>query len=209
MHIKQQSESENCTVENGLPQHVCLGRPPCLPRQLLPCSTSANRSDSSDVELRCDSALAAGPCILRGPAQADFNNSMITEIGDLSSIENEKNPVAPGLPSGQTSYSRPGKRGNRPTMARTRGWSPSYSAHGLRMGRGKHSRATSTHSPQVAGCHQEDLRYRESRSHWGRMVDHFQFWILNSIEFQMNMISRRLTALEKAVSGSEQEEEGP
>ena len=41
------------------------------------------------------------------------------------------------------------------------------------------------------------------------MVDHFQFWILNSIEFQMNMISRRLTALEKAVSGSEQEEEGP
>jgi len=35
-------------------------------------------------------------------------------------------------------------------------------------------------------------------------VDHFQFWILNSIEFQMNMISRRLTALEKAVSGREQ-----
>ena len=28
-------------------------------------------------------------------------------------------------------------------------------------------------------------------------VDHFQFWILNSIEFQMNMISRRLTTLEK------------
>ena len=35
--------------------------------------------------------------------------------------------------------------------------------------------------------------YRQGR------VDHFQFWILNSIEFQMNMISRRLTNLEKAV----------
>ncbi len=30
-------------------------------------------------------------------------------------------------------------------------------------------------------------------------VDHFQFWILNSIEFQMNMITRRLTSLEEAV----------
>jgi hypothetical protein len=30
-------------------------------------------------------------------------------------------------------------------------------------------------------------------------VDHFQFWILNSIEFQMNMISRRLTSLEAAL----------
>jgi len=31
-------------------------------------------------------------------------------------------------------------------------------------------------------------------------VDHFQFWILNSIEFQMNMISRRLSSLEKNVA---------
>ena len=31
-------------------------------------------------------------------------------------------------------------------------------------------------------------------------VDHFQFWILNSIEFQMNMITRRLAALEKALT---------
>ena len=31
-------------------------------------------------------------------------------------------------------------------------------------------------------------------------VDHFQFWILNSIEFQMNMISRRLASLEKSVA---------
>jgi len=38
-------------------------------------------------------------------------------------------------------------------------------------------------------------------------VDHFQFWILNSIEFQMNMISRRLTTLEKAVSGDEPDAE--
>ena len=30
-------------------------------------------------------------------------------------------------------------------------------------------------------------------------VDHFQFWILNSIEFQMNMISRRLTQMEQAI----------
>ncbi len=28
-------------------------------------------------------------------------------------------------------------------------------------------------------------------------VDHFQFWILNSIEFQMNMISRRLAGVER------------
>ena len=30
-------------------------------------------------------------------------------------------------------------------------------------------------------------------------VDHFQFWILNSIEFRMNMISRRLTRLDSAI----------
>ncbi|MDY7010364.1 MAG: hypothetical protein SVV80_06365 [Planctomycetota bacterium] len=30
-------------------------------------------------------------------------------------------------------------------------------------------------------------------------VDHFQFWILNSIEFQMNMLSRRIGDLDKSV----------
>jgi hypothetical protein len=30
-------------------------------------------------------------------------------------------------------------------------------------------------------------------------VDHFQFWILNSIEFQLNMISRRMNQLEQAL----------
>jgi len=30
-------------------------------------------------------------------------------------------------------------------------------------------------------------------------VDHFQFWILNSVEFQMNMIARRITAMEQAL----------
>ncbi len=35
--------------------------------------------------------------------------------------------------------------------------------------------------------------------HTQSKVDHFQFWILNSIEFQMNMISRRMTDLDKSV----------
>ena len=30
-------------------------------------------------------------------------------------------------------------------------------------------------------------------------VDHFQFWILNSIEFQMNMLSRRIADMTDAV----------
>jgi len=30
-------------------------------------------------------------------------------------------------------------------------------------------------------------------------VDHFQFWILNSIEFRMNMVSRRIAELDDAV----------
>ncbi len=30
-------------------------------------------------------------------------------------------------------------------------------------------------------------------------VDHFQFWVLNSIEFQMNMLSRRIADLDKSV----------
>jgi len=42
-------------------------------------------------------------------------------------------------------------------------------------------------------------------------VDHFQFWILNSIEFQMNMISRRLTSLEAALQspGRDAQTEAP
>jgi hypothetical protein len=33
-------------------------------------------------------------------------------------------------------------------------------------------------------------------------VDHFQFWVLNSIEFQINMISKRLKELEERGSGA-------
>ena len=39
--------------------------------------------------------------------------------------------------------------------------------------------------------------------HQKAKIDHFQFWILNSIDFQMNMISRRLTALEKKMDQAE------
>jgi len=39
-------------------------------------------------------------------------------------------------------------------------------------------------------------------------VDHFQFWILNSIEFQMNMISRRLATLERSVAKDDGDEGG-
>lgn len=35
--------------------------------------------------------------------------------------------------------------------------------------------------------------YRQSR------IDHFQFWILNSIEFRMNMISRRLATMDRVI----------
>lgn len=38
--------------------------------------------------------------------------------------------------------------------------------------------------------------------HLKSKVDHFQFWILNSIEFRMNMISRRLTTIEEAIQKS-------
>ena len=34
-------------------------------------------------------------------------------------------------------------------------------------------------------------------------VDHFQFWILHSIESQMNMLSRRLGGLSERVEGME------
>ena len=44
--------------------------------------------------------------------------------------------------------------------------------------------------------------------HCQAKVDHFQFWILNSIEFQMNMISRRLVSLEQAVSVVMQDQRG-
>ena len=30
-------------------------------------------------------------------------------------------------------------------------------------------------------------------------VDHFQFWILNSIEFQMNMLTRRIAEMTEAI----------
>ena len=33
-------------------------------------------------------------------------------------------------------------------------------------------------------------------------VDHFEFWVLNSIEFRLNVISRRIASLEEAVSAS-------
>ena len=33
-------------------------------------------------------------------------------------------------------------------------------------------------------------------------VDHFQFWILNSIEFQMNTLSRRLTDLAESIKAT-------
>jgi len=34
-------------------------------------------------------------------------------------------------------------------------------------------------------------------------VDHFQFWVLNSIEFQISLISRRLAALEERLQDAE------
>jgi hypothetical protein len=33
-------------------------------------------------------------------------------------------------------------------------------------------------------------------------VDHFQFWVLNSIEFQINMMSKRLKELEERTPGT-------
>ena len=45
-------------------------------------------------------------------------------------------------------------------------------------------------------------------------VDHFHFWILHSIEFQMNMLSRRMADLNKAIedlqegSGDQKQEAG-
>jgi hypothetical protein len=35
-------------------------------------------------------------------------------------------------------------------------------------------------------------------------VDHFQFWVLNSIEFQINMMSKRLKELEDRTSAREE-----
>lgn len=34
-------------------------------------------------------------------------------------------------------------------------------------------------------------------------VEHFQFWILNSIEFRLNELGRRLRSIEDSVNGSE------
>jgi len=39
--------------------------------------------------------------------------------------------------------------------------------------------------------------------HTQSRVDHFQFWILHSIEFQMNMLSRRISDLAKTMGPSE------
>jgi len=39
--------------------------------------------------------------------------------------------------------------------------------------------------------------------HTQSKVDHFQFWILHSIEFQMNMLSRRISDLSDTVSAME------
>ena len=38
-------------------------------------------------------------------------------------------------------------------------------------------------------------------------VDHFQFWILNSIEFQMNMLTRRISDLANTIHDTKKEEE--
>ena len=35
-------------------------------------------------------------------------------------------------------------------------------------------------------------------------IDHFQFWVLNSIEFQLNMISRRIGAIEPGLGTKQQ-----
>jgi len=39
--------------------------------------------------------------------------------------------------------------------------------------------------------------------HTQSKVDHFQFWILHSIEFQMNMLSRRVTELSKTLDAAQ------
>ena len=41
--------------------------------------------------------------------------------------------------------------------------------------------------------------HRQSR------VDHFQFWVLNSIEFQINMMSKRLKDLEERTAGKSEQ----
>ena len=38
-------------------------------------------------------------------------------------------------------------------------------------------------------------------------VDHFQFWILNSIEFQMNMLSRRIADMTNTIRDTKKKEE--
>ncbi len=38
-------------------------------------------------------------------------------------------------------------------------------------------------------------------------VDHFQFWILNSIEFQMNMLTRRIAEMTNIISDMKKTEE--
>lgn len=42
--------------------------------------------------------------------------------------------------------------------------------------------------------------------HTKTKVDHFQFWVLNSIEFQMNNMARRVRKIEKCIESAGQEE---
>ena len=45
--------------------------------------------------------------------------------------------------------------------------------------------------------------------HMQTKVDHFQFWILNTIEFRVNMITRRLASMESAITRLSDPEETP
>ncbi len=45
--------------------------------------------------------------------------------------------------------------------------------------------------------------------HMQTKVDHFQFWILNTIEFRVNMITRRLASIESAITRLGDPEETP
>jgi len=44
--------------------------------------------------------------------------------------------------------------------------------------------------------------------HTQSKVDHFQFWVLSTIEFQMNVISRRIMELSKTIAAMEKELSG-
>lgn len=44
--------------------------------------------------------------------------------------------------------------------------------------------------------------------HRGTKVEHFQFWVLNSIEFRLNDITKRLRKLDKKISANEKNTTG-